>query len=675
MPDVSLKLRVHDTLSRRKVSIRPSPGKGGKAVRLYVCGVTPYDAGHMGHAFTFCTYDILIRYIEASGVRVRYVQNVTDVDDPLFERARRDGVGWRELADRETAIHLREMDLLGWRRPDFMPRVSEEIEPILRAATRLHAGGFAYLTDSLYFDASRYRGYGQLSRRTRLSMIRKLRHEDLLGAVGPGAKRDVLDFPLWRPSAPDEPAWPSQFGEGRPGWHIECSAMAMHYLGEQLDIHGGGRDLAFSHHESERAQSECLTGKIPFARTWMHTGLVRYEGRKMSKSLGNLVLVSQALERAPAAAVRLYLASHRYGRDWEFSWSGLARAALLAARLRALLAGERAGVGPARAAGQGRVGPNKGMSAAGWRLVSKFNAALADDLDTPTAIRVLRAAVRQRDAPAARWMLGILAGTASLSQAPSDRARLAPRGRKPIAAAGDPDSDRRDVPLVVEPPGRVSHQPHRSVSPPPRPRLPHLDRLAELRGRLTRELRERASDRVDDMRIRRAELRGAQAHVQATSQLVENVETGCRVLDLDGIEIELGGHPPHPMRIPTAHLLLRAPERVRGDGEATLLMDRVDGRGGAQARFHRLLQEETDDVPVPARDLLADDNVQLRPAGGIFGSAERPFDGVVVGDRDHIEAGVTGGVLDQLDGARPSVACGRVHVEVGATPEGHRCAS
>ncbi len=415
MPDAPLKLRVHDTLSRRKVGVKASLGKGGRSVRLYVCGITPYDAGHMGHAFTFCTYDILVRFIEASGVRVRYVQNITDVDDPLFERARRDRVDWRDLADKETAIHLRDMDALGWRRPDFLPRVSDEIKPILHAADQLYSAGYAYHTDAVYFDASKYRGYGQLSRRTRRSMIRKLRHEELLGVVGPGAKQDALDFPLWRGSAPDEPAWPSRFGPGRPGWHIECSAMVMHYLGEQIDIHGGGRDLAFSHHESERAQSESLTGKVPFARIWMHAGLVRYDGRKMSKSLGNLVYVSQALERAPAAAVRLYLASHRYGRDWEFSWSGLAGASRLAARLRALLEGESVGVGPTHPTKSGRVGPKKGMSVAGRRLLARFNNALADNLDTPTAIRVLREAVRRREAESARSMLAILAGTASLS--------------------------------------------------------------------------------------------------------------------------------------------------------------------------------------------------------------------------------------------------------------------
>jgi cysteinyl-tRNA synthetase len=243
-------------------------------------------------------------------------------------------------------------------------------------------------------------------------MVRKLRDEELLGNLGPGGKRDALDFPLWRSSAPDEPAWPSRFGPGRPGWHIECSAMSMRYLGRQIDIHGGGRDLAFSHHESERAQSESLTGDVPFARAWMHTGMVRYEGRKMSKSLGNLVLVGQALERAPAAAVRLYLVSHRYARDWDFRWSGLATMARFVERLRALLEGEVRGAGaPTRGAAAG-AGP--GARA----LPAKFAAALADDLNTPEAMGLLRAAVRDRDAAGARQMLTVLAGTASLHHRP-----------------------------------------------------------------------------------------------------------------------------------------------------------------------------------------------------------------------------------------------------------------
>ncbi len=394
MADSALRLRVHDTRTQRKVRLAPRTKRGKPTVSLYVCGVTPYDSGHMGHAFTFSIFDVLVRFIESGGGRVRYVQNVTDVDDPLFERAWRDDEDWTVLAERETAVHIRDMTALGWRPPDVMPRVSEEIGHIKSAATKLHAKGFAYRTDALYFDASRYRGYGRLSHRTRRSMLRKLREEGLLGTVGPGAKHDALDFPLWRSSVPGEPSWPSKFGPGRPGWHIECSAMAMRYLGAQIDIHGGGRDLKFSHHESERAQSESLTGKAPFATAWMHTGLVRYEGRKMSKSLGNLVKVSQVLARVPAAAARLYLVSHRYDRDWDFDWAALARYARLIEKARAVLKKPEAKASPA--------------------LIKEFNAALADDLNTPRAVRALRLAIRRRDAAAVRYMLGILAGTASL---------------------------------------------------------------------------------------------------------------------------------------------------------------------------------------------------------------------------------------------------------------------
>ncbi|HEX6350412.1 MAG TPA: cysteine--tRNA ligase [Candidatus Dormibacteraeota bacterium] len=394
------RLRVFDSLSRRVIPVPLAPGSP-PSLSLYVCGVTPYDAGHLGHAFTFCHFDVLVRWLEVCGVRVRYVQNVTDVDDPLFERARRDGVAWDSLAAREVRAFLADMDALGWRRPDVMPHVSTEIPGILDAVRALDRGGFAYQTDAVYFDASRFKSYGALSHRTRRSMVRKLRDEGMLGVVDPGHKRDALDFPLWRRSAVDEPAWDTEeFGPGRPGWHIECSAMAMRYLGPVIEVHGGGRDLAFSHHESERAQSQSLTGKDVFARAWMHTGMVRYEGRKMSKSLGNLVVVAQCLERAPAAAVRLYLASHHYRRDWTFRWEGLDRATALAARVRTLV-GVRRGAGAGPAAG-------------GKELVERFRDALDDDLDTPTAVRVLRQAVRERDAAAAGWMLGVVAGTAAL---------------------------------------------------------------------------------------------------------------------------------------------------------------------------------------------------------------------------------------------------------------------
>jgi L-cysteine:1D-myo-inositol 2-amino-2-deoxy-alpha-D-glucopyranoside ligase len=394
-----LRFRVHDTLTERRIRFEPAQ----KPLTLYVCGVTPYDSGHMGHAFTFSMFDVLVRFLESNGVRVKYVQNITDVDDPLFERARRDKIDWRDLAGRETQVHIRDMTALGWRPPDVMPRVSQEIEQILSAASKLDALGYTYRTDALYFDASKYRGYGRLSRLSRRSMVRKLRHEEMLGEVGPNAKRDQLDFPLWRPSAPDEPAWPSKFGDGRPGWHLECTAMSMHYLGPQIDIHGGGRDLEFSHHESERAQSESLTGKAPFARAWVHTGLVRYQGHKMSKSLGNLVKVSQTLQMAPAAAVRLYLVSHRYGRDWNFEWKGVTRAARLVERMRKLLADDA------------RFARKRPQPEPDPKLMAEFNAALADNLDTPRAVRAMRAAVRQRDAAAVRAMKEVLLGSAAMS--------------------------------------------------------------------------------------------------------------------------------------------------------------------------------------------------------------------------------------------------------------------
>jgi L-cysteine:1D-myo-inositol 2-amino-2-deoxy-alpha-D-glucopyranoside ligase len=388
-------MRVYDTLVRRTVQLPLSKDELGRPqLKLYVCGVTPYESGHLGHAFTFCAFDILVRALEARGITVRYVQNVTDVDDPLFERARRDGVDWKELAEREEAGLVRDMAELGWRPPDVMPRVSEEIHGILAAAEALAAEGFAYpaADGSVYFDASSYKEFGRLSGRSRRSMLAKLRDEELLGVKGPGAKREWLDFPLWRPSGPGEPSWPSAYGAGRPGWHIECSAMSMRYLGEQVDIHGGGRDLVFSHHESERAQSESLTGCVPFARAWMHTGMVRYQGTKMSKSLGNLVNVRQSLERVSPAALRLYLASHHYRRDWTFSWAGLEASGRFADRIAALPSG----------------------ASPSADLLRAFNAALDDDLDTPAALGILRNAVREKDGGAARRMLEILAGTASL---------------------------------------------------------------------------------------------------------------------------------------------------------------------------------------------------------------------------------------------------------------------
>jgi cysteinyl-tRNA synthetase len=294
------------------------------------------------------------------------------------------------------------MESLGWRAPDRMPRVSEEILAIEDAVQGLLDRGYGYRTDAHYFDTARYPGYGALSHRTRRSMVAKLRDEGLLGTVGPAAKRNELDFTLWRASAADEPSWDAPFGAGRPGWHIECSAMVRRYLGPQIDVHGGGRDLQFSHHESERAQSESLTGEAPFAKAWMHTGMVRYEGRKMSKSLGNLVVVQQVLDRVSPAAARLALLGHRYRMDWEFAWHRLEPAQRLVTELRTLVGADSV---------DGASRPEAGEGSA---YASAFATALDDDLDTGRALRYLRRAVAARHAEAAAWMASILCGAAKL---------------------------------------------------------------------------------------------------------------------------------------------------------------------------------------------------------------------------------------------------------------------
>jgi L-cysteine:1D-myo-inositol 2-amino-2-deoxy-alpha-D-glucopyranoside ligase len=339
------------------------------------------------------------------------VQNVTDVDDPLFERARRDGVRWSDLAVREAGRFRSDMERLGWRAPDVMPRASSEVEDMVRAIRRLDRLGYAYRTDAVYFDVSRFRRFGRLSRLGFPAMMRALRQRGLAGPVGPDARHDPLDFQLWRASEPDEPSWPSGYGPGRPGWHIQCSAMAMRHLGYPLDVHGAGRDLIFPHHESEIAQSQALNGHAPFARAWMHTGMVRFEGRKMSKSLGNLVLVGQALKRSSPAGLRLYLASHHYRRDWAFTWKGLDAAARLADSVATVIA-----TGPAESERAHDLQPVQGDSG----LRAEFWAAMDHDLDTPRAIRVMRKALARSDAAALRWMTGILCGGASLERGTVD---------------------------------------------------------------------------------------------------------------------------------------------------------------------------------------------------------------------------------------------------------------
>lgn len=289
-------------------------------VRLYVCGVTPYDTTHLGHAFTYISFDTLIRYLEYTGYPVRYVQNVTDIDDDVIRKAKELGTTWDELGKRETARFLRDMDSLNIRRPDVYAKATDEIPNIITLAQGLIDKGYAYVSENcVFFSVKKDPEFGIMAHAIGLNSYAAMLEVANERGNFPDdkRKRDPLDFVLWQAQAPGEPAWESPWGPGRPGWHIECSSMSMHFLGEQIDIHGGGMDLAFPHHTCEIAQSEHYTGKAPFSRVWMHTGMVYQDGEKMSKSLGNLTLVSDLLKEYSADTIRLVLQSHHYREPWE----------------------------------------------------------------------------------------------------------------------------------------------------------------------------------------------------------------------------------------------------------------------------------------------------------------------------------------------------------------------
>ncbi|GAC1391565.1 MAG: cysteine--tRNA ligase [Ktedonobacteraceae bacterium] len=289
-------------------------------VRIYVCGVTPYDTTHLGHAFTYVSFDTLIRYLEFSGYKVKYVQNVTDIDDDVLRKARELGMQWDELGRRETERFLRDMDALNVRRPDVYAKATDEIPGIIAIATTLIERGYAYVSEGcVFYDVHSDPDFGGMARAVGLKDYQAMLKVANEHGNFPDdkRKRDPLDFVLWQAQAPGEPAWQSPWGPGRPGWHIECSAMSMHHLGTQIDIHGGGADLSFPHHTCEIAQSEHYTELAPFSRIWAHTGMVYQDGEKMSKSLGNLTLVSNLLKEYSADAIRIVLLSHHYRYSWE----------------------------------------------------------------------------------------------------------------------------------------------------------------------------------------------------------------------------------------------------------------------------------------------------------------------------------------------------------------------
>lgn len=340
---------------------------------LYVCGVTPYDTTHAGHAFTYLTFDVLIRYLAHLGQPVTYVQNVTDIDDDILRKSKEVGLTWKELGERETQRFLDDMANLHWRAPDYYVKATEHTPEMIAMIEPLIEQGFAYVSDgSVYFSVVSDPTFGKLSHLP-LPVMLPIANERGNFPDDP-KKRDPLDFVLWQAASPGEPTWDSPWGEGRPGWHIECSAMAARYLGPSFAIHGGGSDLIFPHHECEIAQAENSTGVEPFVHHWMHVGMVGYEGEKMSKSLGNLVLVSNELKRFSSDAFRLYLFSHHYRLPWEYidgeidGWQIVSDDLVLATRL-------------------GSDTRNAELDPAPYR--EKFFAALDEDLYTPTAIEAL----------------------------------------------------------------------------------------------------------------------------------------------------------------------------------------------------------------------------------------------------------------------------------------------
>jgi len=389
-------MQLYNTFSQKVEAFDTST----EPITVYVCGITPYDATHLGHAFTYATIDIFIRYLQFRDHRVHYVQNVTDVDDDILRKADEIGENWKELGDRWTARYIREMIALNLHPPDRLPRATDLIPEIEDVVQRLMDVGLAYESGgSVYFHIDAWPEYGELSRLSRDEML-PIANERGNDPDDPN-KRDPLDFVLWQAKSPGEPAWDSPWGPGRPGWHIECSTIAMQFLGSTIDVHSGGSDLIFPHHESEIAQAEGATGEKPFVRHWLHTAMVRHKGEKMSKSLGNLIMMRDLLEDWPPDTLRLYMARHHYRDAWSHSRQEMEEANELAHKL-----------------GDALTAPSGDLEILdGQPKVEEFVEAMEDDLDSPAAVAcienladaILLAANRGQDVQSAQKILRSMA--------------------------------------------------------------------------------------------------------------------------------------------------------------------------------------------------------------------------------------------------------------------------
>ena len=390
-------MKLYNTLSRHKEDFTATDGK----VRMYVCGITPYSASHIGHAMMSVVFDVVRRYLEYKGYDVTHIQNFTDVDDKIIVAANDLGISTDELSEANIVQYLEEMDALGVLRAHTYPRATTEIPAIVSMIESLEKQGYAYnVNGDVYFRVSRDDDYGKLSRRTA---------EDLLAGARvevDEAKEDLRDFALWKSQKPGEPAWDSPWGAGRPGWHIECSAMSMRYLQEGVDIHGGGADLIFPHHENEIAQSESASQREPFARFWLHNGLLSIDEDKMSKSIGNVISVGEALDRFTPAALRLFFLSSHYRSPLVYSDDNITAQERALERIRnaAYSDGQHAG--------------GETLDASDYKR--RFVEAMDDDFNTPRALAAIfdlsreinRASDRGNDVSGAqktlREMVGVL---------------------------------------------------------------------------------------------------------------------------------------------------------------------------------------------------------------------------------------------------------------------------
>jgi cysteinyl-tRNA synthetase len=369
-------MKVFNTFSGQKEEFLPHPSQVKDEVKMYVCGVTPYDNCHIGHAMSYIIFDVIRRYLRFRGYKVKYVQNITDIDDKIIDRASKLGISPGELAQKYTDSYFEDMDALNIERADIYPRATEEIPKIIEVIQTLIDKGYAYPAGgSVYFRVRNVPDYGRLAHRNLAEVMAGTRIE-------PGEdKEHPMDFALWKASKPGEPWWESPWGQGRPGWHIECSAMSLKYLGNTLDIHGGGQDLIFPHHQNEIAQSESFSGVKPFVKYWLHNGLVQLGEEKMSKSLGNLITIKQALEKYSPDAIRIFILSSHYRSPLKYSEEALGAAESGAERL-------------ARVISRDDTGGGKGEALDAELYRKQFIEAMDDDFNTPQALGVLFDLVR-----------------------------------------------------------------------------------------------------------------------------------------------------------------------------------------------------------------------------------------------------------------------------------------